>query len=537
MIRNAGWRILGLAVVMTAMMGAAVQAQQPTVVLSIRGIDPLLDDAEFVGGEIGQEQVKTTAESLISGFTGGKGLAGIDKTKPLGVYWNATAVGAPEMPVAFIPVADANDLKGLLGELTPDFKESKGQWTMTVQGTKLFAKVAGGYCFISNDPTTLTKTADPAKIVNSKYDLALDVSIAGIPSELKGAFLGQMEMSAKDSLENGPPPENEAEKAGREVGVNLTIAAIKSIVNDGDKLTLGFDVNEETRLAAMDFGITGKSNTDLAKSLTAYGKLAPAFGTIGSDAAPFRLVVSYPTTGITEQLNQMFAVMRKSADEQIDKDENLDGDDDKAAAKGIAKRLFDIAQNTAKSGAMHSGLVLEDGGEGKVRIVGGTKLVQGDDASKLFDDVIKLSKDNPELAKIKVDAAKHAGARIHEITVEQDEENEKHFGDEPAHVAIRNDSLWVSLGGGNLAALKKTLDAWTKPAAAPAGASPISLKVKPAALVTLLQQEDEDLVERAKEVIGKPGDKLNVDLAPVPSGAKLRIEFGIDLLQLIDTGE
>jgi hypothetical protein len=170
-------------------------------------------------------------------------------------------------------------------------------------------------------------------------------------------------------------------------------------------------------------------------------------------------------------------------------------------------------------------------------MIGGTKVAQGDEAAKLFDDVIKLSKDNPEIAKIKVDAAKHAGARIHEVTIEDDEETEKHFGDAPGHIAIAKDSLWLALGGENLTALKKTLDSWAKPMTSAAATAPISLRVKPAALITLLQDDDDDAVERAKEVVGKPGDKLNVDIAPIPSGAKLRIEFGIDLLQLIDQGD
>jgi hypothetical protein len=35
-------------------------------------------------------------------------------------------------------------------------------------------------------------------------------------------------------------------------------------------------------------------------------------------------------------------------------------------------------------------------------------------------------------------------------------------------------------------------------------------------------------------VASKPGDKLLFDVAPTANGAKIRIEFGIDLLQLAD---
>lgn len=520
----------GVAMLVTAVMATVVQAQQPTMVFSIRGIEPLLEDADFIGTEIGQTGAKETAEQLFSAFTGGKGLAGIDQTKPLGVYSNATA-GAPPMPVAFIPVSDAEALKGLLSDLAPDFKDAKGSWTATVNGTKLFGKLSGGYLFVSIAPTALTKVSDPTKIVSGKYDIALDVSFASIPEPLKEQFLDQVETGGRQALENGPEPANEAERAGRDLGFNGTIAVLKALVNDGDRLTFGIDLDAEKRLGAVDVSITGKPNTGLAKAMTAYGKTQPVFAGIGSEAAPFRMVMSYPTTGITDQLDSLFSAMRSTAEAEIEKDESLKSDADKTVAKGFANKLFDIAEATAKTGTMHSGMVLEDGGEGKIRILGGAQIAKGDEAGKLLDDVVK----SPELAgKFKADVAKYAGARIHAITADQDEETEKYLGDEPIHLAIRNDSIWVSAGGANLASLKKALD--QKPAMR-AAVSPISIRIKPAALVLLMEKDDENLIEKAKEIAELPGDKVNLDIAAIPSGAKLRIEFGVDLFKFADQSE
>ena len=532
MKRVVGWWMVSVVVLVTACMATVAQAQQPTVVLTVRGIEPLLNDAEFIGNEVDQEGIKEAAEAQIEAFTGGKGLAGIDQKKPLGAFWNATAGGPPEMPVLFIPVSDADALKGLLQELTPDFRDAKGDWSMTFNGTPVFGKVSGSYLFLSITPLS-AKLPDPTKFVNSKYDLALDVSIASIPAELKSTFLEAMEASGRQALENGPPPASEAERVGRDLGFEGTLSTVKSVVNDGDKLTLGFDVDAKTRLSAVDFGITGKANSALAKAMTAYGKLQPLFAGIGSDSAPFRLAISYPTTGVIEQMEAFFKGIRETAEQEIDKDERLSDDNDRAAAKGLAKRLFDLMQGTVKSGSMHSGLVLEAGGEGKIRVIAATKVANGDDAGKLVDDIVKLSKENPELGKIKLDAAKHSGARIHEVTTDQSEDTEKYFGDEPAHLGFRADSLWMSIGGDNLTALKKALDQTAKPATR-ATASPISFQVKPAALVLLMEKDDEGLIERAKTIVGKPGDKLILDIAPVTNGAKLRLEMGIDLLKLAD---
>lgn len=527
---------MGVAVLVSALMATIVQAQQPTVVLTIRGIDPLLNDAEFLGKEVNQEGIKEGVEAQIEALTGGKGLAGIDRKRPLGLFWNATAGGPPEMPIAFFPVSDADALTELLTDLTPDFKDAKGSWSMTFNGTRLFGKVSTGYLFLSLTPLSAAKLPDPAKFANTKYDLALDVSIASIPEELKATFLATTESSARQALEDGPPPATEAERVGRDLGINSTLGTLKSLINDGDKLTLGFDVDSKTRSSAVDFMITGTADSALAKAMTAYSKLQPLFAGIGSDSAPFRLTISYPTTGMTDQMDDFFKGMRQTAEQQIDNDERLSDDKDRAEAKNLAKRLFDIMQGTIASGSMHTGIVLEGGKAEKIRVIAATKIANGDDAGKLMDDIVKLSKDNPDLASIKLDAAKHSGARIHEITTDQSEDTEKYFGEEPAHLGFRADSLWMSIGGENLAALKRALDQSAKPANRP-GTSPVSFHVKPAALVLLMEKEDEGLIERAKSIAGKPGDRLNLDIASVANGAKLRLEFGIDLLKLAEPAE
>ncbi len=524
------WQTACLFGLMSLWMVASVQAQQPTVVLTIKSVDELLDDADYIGEAVGTEGTRATAEQFLGAFTGGQGLAGVDLEKPLGAYWNVTAAGEPEMPVIFVPIADEDAFQGLVKTLAPDLKEKNGQWTLSVNGQKLFAKLSGGYIFISNSPEMLTKPADPKKIVNGKYDIALDVNIASIPQQFKDLFLAQTEQQGRAGLENGPEPKNEAEAKGQQLGFDGTLAALKAVVNDGDLMTIGFDVNSESGLGTVDFGLSGKSGTDLAKAMTAYGKMAPVFGAVPPADAPFSLVISHPTTLLLPHVDELFGAMRDAANAEIEKDPKLTEDADKQAAKDVAKRLFDIGQATMKSGALHSIILLEEGDDDTVRVIGGTKVAKGDDAGKLFDDILALSKESPDVAKVKADVAKHAGARIHAITPELKDEQSAMFGEGAGHLAVRADSLWFSLGGGNLDALKKALDLSGK--AAPKKMAPISLRVKPATLVTLLESDDEGLIERADALAGEAGDVLNIEITPTATGATLHIEFGIDLLKL-----
>lgn len=521
------WKGLCLLGVLAMWSASIAQAQQPTVVLGLRNIDELLSDADFVGEVLGQEGTRETAEQTIEAFTGGKGLAGVDLKKPLGLYWNLKPDGEIEMPVVFIPVSDRAAFGDLIRALVPDLKETDGQWSLTVNGQKLFAKVANGYCFVSLSPATLEKTSDPSKIVNLKYDIAVEVNVAGIPQPLKEQFLQTTEQQGRLGLELGPEPENEAQRKGQELGFEWTLEGLKALVNDGDRITIGFDVNSKTRLATYDFGLTAKPNTGLASSMAAYAKLTPLFAAVAPSSAPLSLVWSIPTSGdIAKRLDEVFEAIRDTANEEIEKDEKLKSDADRQ----VAKRLLDIGQATTKSGSLHSVLVIENGGDDTVRLIAGTKIAKGDDAGKLLDDILKLTKENEDVAKVKVDVAKHAGARIHAISGDLDDEAKAQFGDGPGHLAVRADSLWFSMGGGNLDGLKKALDASGKSSAKPV--APISLRIKPATLVTLMEKDDESLIARGKELAGKSGDVLNVDVAPLKLGAGLHVEFGVDLFKL-----
>ncbi|MDB5334479.1 MAG: hypothetical protein JWN70_98 [Planctomycetaceae bacterium] len=519
-------RISSVVVMITMAMVSSAQAQEPTVVLSIRGLDAVLDDADFVGEELGVPGGKTQIENLVNGATGGDGLVGIDRKKPLGVYWTASSGETQEMPVAFIPVSDAEALKRLIEELTEDFKDEKGLWTASAGGNKLQGKLSGGYLFIS--PKLPTKLADPAKIATQKYDVSLDVSLASVPAPFKQLFLDQVDEKGRQSQENSPDPANDAERIGREWGYNGTLAILKSIVNDGDKLTLGVEVDRKGRSAAIDLSLTGKSKTPLANVLNAYGKIQPVFGALGSESSPFRMVFSLPTIATPEQVNEFIKTATTTINASIDQDKSLKSDEDRERVKELMGRVLTITQATLNTGSVHAGAVLEQGSKDTARFIGGAKVTNGDEVAKLLDDVIEWSKDEVDAPKVRLDVAKHAGARIHAVTVDENEA-QKLFGDDPGHLAFRNDSFWLALGGDNLQTLKKSLDA--KPLTRTTVA-PISMKVKLAALLLLMKDQDPDEIEPLKKIAGTPGDKLNLEIVPVPSGAKLRIEFGIDLLKV-----
>jgi hypothetical protein len=513
-------------------MAIPVLAAEPTVVLSLKSLDELLDDADFLGEAVGQPGLKAQAETTIDALTGGAD--GIDRERPLGFYWKMIDSGPNNLGnlVVFLPISDEDNFEKLVRKFLPDLQVEDDKWSITLPGMpRLHATFANEYFFVSNSPEELSDLAEVEKIASAEQDISVEINLSSIPKQAKELYLAIVEQGARQQMANDPQPANEAEARGRELGAEWTLGALKAITNEGNRLNFTVDVDSETRMATVDFGLTGTPNTSLAKALTSYGKTTSAFAAIAAEDAPLHLLISLPTTGVLDKMDDLFAAIGSSANTAIDKDETLKDDADRKAARDVANRLIAIVKATVKSGAVHSVLILEQGDGDTARIVGGTKVAKGDDAGKLWDDILKLSKESPDLAKVKSDVAKHAGARIHAITTDADEKQTALFGNDPTHLAIRADSLWLSLGGGNLEGLKKALDLSGKKAAKPQ--APISLRLKPASLVTVMEKTDQELLKRAKALAGEPGDVLNLEILPTDgAGIKMQLEFGVDFFNL-----
>lgn len=507
-------------------------ATPPTVVVGAKNLQELIDDADNLGASVGQNGLADLFENTIKGLTGGIGLAGVDRERPFGLYWSMSQVDAndPGTFVGFVPVTDADEFENLVKQFATEFHKDD-DWTMTLNGIPVFAKISNDYCFISTSESGLEDLEDPQTLIGGEYDIELDLNLSGIPDQFKQVFLASVESQAQKNDAASPPPTSEAEENGRQLGMEWTMAAIKLITNDGERLTFGVDVDSEARLATVDVSLSSQDGTSLAKAMGVYAATTPAFGGIEADDAPLRLILSHPTTALLEKIDLAFDTLRKTTEAEIDKDPKMKDDEDRKAAKDVANRLFTIAEETLKSGSLHSILLLDEGEEETLQIVAATKVANGNSAAKLLDDILTLAKETPDLAQVKVDVDKHAGTRIHAIETDAHDKKEEMFGSDPIHLGFRADSLWFAVGGGNLSSLKDAITAASKKV--PKTEPPISLRVRPATLVTLLETDNQALLDRAEKLAGSEGDVLNLEIIPDnEKSIKIHLEFGIDLFQL-----
>ncbi len=518
----------GIFAILSLCGSAQIIAQQPTAVLGIRSVDSLLDDADFVGEKTGTPGIKQQAESFLEAFTGGRGLEGVDRTKPLGMYAEVGEEGPKPGPVIFIPISDQDAFLEVLKTLAPDLEENDGIMSMSLNGRPLQGVISDGYFFASPEEGALDELHNPAEIVNEDYDIALDINIADIPENLKSTFLTTVESEGRANLENSPQPATEAEAAGREFGFEKSLAVMKALVNEGETITIGIDVDAETGIATVDLGFTSLEGSELAGSMKAFSELTPLFAAAVPENSPLALVISHPTTGILKDLDQLFDQIQKSAESEIDEDINLQNDEARKVAQEAAAKLISIFKSTASSGELHSAVFMTMNEDNQVGFVAATHLEKTSDIQPLLEQLAaEQNQDGKERLKLNVD--KYKGASIHEAIPAADFQDEL-LGSDNAHLAVTKNSVIGGIGHSNLSAVKSVLDSTSEEV--DEETAPIYLFVQPARLITIFEKNDEALLERAGSIAGTDGDMLEISINPDELGATLHIEFSLDLVGL-----
>ncbi len=104
----------------TRVLGAVpeqVGGRTPVVVVSIASYDKVMDAVGFIGRLAQRDGLEKQADAMITLFTQGKGLNGLDTKRPWGLVLNTDGSGF--QPLGFLPITDLNKLldatAGLIG--------------------------------------------------------------------------------------------------------------------------------------------------------------------------------------------------------------------------------------------------------------------------------------------------------------------------------------------------------------------------------------------------------------------------------------
>jgi hypothetical protein len=504
-------------------------AQEPVVVLSVKSVDALVADLKYVLSTAGQEG--DMIDGLVDQLTQGKGFAGIDRSKPIGAYVTLDAAQTPSF-VIFVPVNDNNAFRDLLATFFPRQNEAAGgMFSIQAEDQQFFGKFANGHCFLTLLPRALDKLPDPAKIASDKYSLGIEANLAKIPDEVKDGLLEQVEALVATAQEGQEQPANEVEARVRDRAQKMMLEIVRMIFKDADRMSLGLDVDQKSKLVALDLNLTPKTGSPLAASLANYQKTKSSFASIaGSDAAG-SLNFAMP---ISDSMREFFRDSVRSSMDQaradIDESEKLQTVEQKKIVMDLLDRVGKVIEATADTGKVDGTIVINMASDGKAQIVAAGSVAQGDELAKIIDDAVKQNAGQPGFEKFKLDVAKHGGARIHSFEPELKGENKENISSGPGHLAIRSDAVYIALGGDSLAALKAAIDQTGKGSPT---RPPVSIRAQPSKLVALFGKGEDPNIKLAREAFTGEGDHMSLELLPVERGARLRLELGEGFLRFI----
>lgn len=548
-MRNKSFRWMtgafGLTLALAAATGAAfAQAPaelKPVAVIAINSYEKLMQDVDYLGGLVQMPGASQMVDQQVGAFTGGAGLAGFDKTKPIGVLVDMSMM-FPNI-AAYLPVTDQSALLGILQPFGVTSKAmGNGVTQINAMGQDAYAKTAGGWMVLGMSPDTLNGVpADPTPALTAltqQYDVAVQFNIQNLPQALRMQATAAMN-AAQQGLTK-LPGESDAAFASRQQALQTQIANTTRMLQELDQVDLGLAIAGEEQKVYLDINFIALPGTALAKELSEGAAATTNFAGFAQPDAAGSLAFAGKVSGVNAaQFEQALAQVRTKLSESIDAEAKPE---QREALRSAVGEFLDAILATIKSGSIDGGAVVFAEPGAAVGVAGGlitepAKIESG--LKKLAGALANAGTD--KLPEIKWNADKHGDIAFHTMQVPvTDEKAKAMFGEQiDVVVGLGGQSAYVAWGHNAADALKKVIDA---SAAAPGQATtPFKLTLTASKIVNALKSvADEDkkpVFEMVSGMLAGAGgkDHVNVIGRPIANGMQMRFEVEQGVIQAIAT--
>jgi len=253
--------------------GLAAPAHAPAkvktvAVVSVASYNELMADVGLVGKLTDNPELSKGLEALLHLFTQGKGLAGLDKSRPGGLIIQADGQGV--RGVGFIPVSD---LGALLEVLEPAVGKPRelGDGLLEIKGKQakkpLFIKEAHGWAFFADHKEWLAEVPEnPAKVLGKlpkQYDLAARFFAANVPEKYRRQLIEQIKEGAAREARRRPH-ETEEQFALRKRIQDEMLHSVLTIIDDLEQITLGYSLDHKKQTASVELSFVVRKGSELA---------------------------------------------------------------------------------------------------------------------------------------------------------------------------------------------------------------------------------------------------------------------------------
>jgi hypothetical protein len=417
----------------------------PAVIVRVHSLNGLLGDLKHLADLSGQGDVLKPLEDFLQG-RGGKGIDGLDRSKPFGFY------AGTDVLVALAPVADEKAFLDWLAHLGVKTEMGKGDLYRGALPGAHFAlsfRFSDGYvCATLGAEAALNKDvllppgqvfpAGQARLVSAVVRLD---QIKDDSKRLARALVNQKRAALQEQpLLGDTASRRDLQKRLLEDAGNL----LESVLRDGRQLQMSFDLDRRSGELVAELSLDGKPMSGLAGLLESLGRSRSVLVGVAAEGAALHGLVNL---ALPEKSRQALAAV---IDEGVNKDGAWPAD------------LLKVLAPALKSGELGGVVNLQPPapqGEGKpYTLLLGLKFKEGPAADRALRELLK---DQPQGDRLPLDAEKPDEVAIHRVNLQKElgAGGRKVFGAGRANVAVRGDALLLALGGNGLPALKEALAA------------------------------------------------------------------------------
>lgn len=501
-------------------------SQQTVLTVAIPSINNLTDKISFLATTIGMGPAGDMVGGMIRSNT-----VGIDRTRPAGVV--VTSDGEQLTPLGLVPVTD---IKQFFDSMAEQFGEPEdiGDGIMELsRPIPMYIKQHDGWAIISQTEEALldvsSELGKQLAILTSKYDLAVQGHMQHIPDFYREELLGKMNTAIDRQLDQLPDEQRELQERLRDA----QISQWESLLNEVDEISFGWKIDVESKETYIDFKSTALPNTRLAQQYESLRDTSSKFTGFLKENASVTFNWAY---GISEEDVQnaldIIQPLRQSTKEQLLNSDDLEDDAQRKAASHVVDILFDVLEQTIRTGKADGGgsLNIE---KGNVSLMIGALV---EDSSKLDAPLRMLAEqtsDAGESAKVEFDVDSHQGCTFHTISMAiQGNEAQQWIGDKvQVAVAIGEQEVYLSAGNDAIGQLKRAMDAT---AAAEPNTLPMQMYISLAPLLRLAAELNENPFFRPlADAFAASGESARISMIGkgVENGALFRLKIGSGVLE------
>ncbi|QDV80278.1 DUF885 domain-containing protein [Botrimarina mediterranea] len=527
---------------------AAVETKT-IAVAALTNYNQLIKEITFLGGLGGNPNAGDWVEGMIAFFTGGRGLEGLDKDRPIGVVVQTD--GAGFAPIGCLPIADLTPVLELAENFALEpIDNGDGVYELELPEQTIYFQQVGEWTFVSNTPEALAQApADPAKDLQKlveKYDLGVTLYSQNLPAMYRQIALEQLRQGMEEGLvqqEN----ETEEEFQARRALAETQIAQISDLIDGLNVVTIGWSIDAEKKHTFIDAELTALEGTDLALAMTTYENATS--GVTGFHRP--QAAASFLTSGVTppelleKQKAQNEAAIEmvrsqidKALQEQIEEGKIPDDPDVQEAIKGATSDLVDVYADMIRNGRVEVGGSLDLAGEGFDAIAAGY-VPDPTKVEAAFKKLAEAAAKEPKFPGVEWGYATHAGVTLHGMTVPVPEEAgqaREALGESVRLImGVGGERVYFAMGPRGEESLKKAIDESAAKAGQPIS-PPGELIVSVGQILTAAEKVAPPnaapmigMILSGMEDVPAGADRLIVTSEPIDGGLRVRylLEEGV----------